>query len=86
VYFKASWANPFPAKATEDGKFNLLDGSQVTAPMMFKAETMPYLRGEGYQTLAMPFAGVAASLVIILPDSGRFEAIEKGLDFKFVKQ
>ncbi len=86
VYFKASWATPFPEKATEDARFTLLDGSQVRVPMMTKQETVPYLRGEGYQAVVLPFAGGAASFLIILPDSGRFEAIEKGLDFKFVKQ
>lgn len=86
VYFKASWATPFPEKATEDARFTLLEGSQVTVPMMTKQESVPYLRGEGYQAVALPFAGGAASFLIILPDSGHFEVIEKGLDFKFVKQ
>jgi serpin B len=80
IYFNAAWAKPFEAGLTEDGPFTLLDGSQVTVPMMRETESLGYAEGAGYQAVELPYDGHELSMVILLPEAGGFEAFEAGLD------
>jgi serpin B len=80
IYFNAAWANPFQEQATQDGPFTLLDGSQVTVPMMRQTESFGYARGEGYQAVELAYDGREMSMVILVPDRGGFEAFEDSLD------
>jgi len=80
IYFNAAWANPFEKNLTEDGSFYLLDGSQVTVPMMRQTESFGYAEGEGYQAVELPYDGWELSMVILLPQAGGFEAFEGSLD------
>jgi len=68
IYFNASWLNPFNEDDTEDGTFHLLDGSDVTVPMMRQTESFGYAKGEGYQAVELPYDGGELSMVILLPD------------------
>ncbi len=79
IYFKADWLDQFDANDTYDNEFNLLDGSQVTVPMMGQDMYIPYVSGEGYQAVELPYAGNSAAMDIIVPDAGRFEEIESAL-------
>jgi serpin B len=72
IWFKASWATPFDPGLTRDGAFRLLDGGDVTVPLMHGNLRLPYLDGDGFQAVRLPYAG-DASMLIILPDPGRFE-------------
>lgn len=82
IYFYADWLFPFPAESTVDDTFTLLDGSAVSAPMMFQSEPQPirYTAGEGYQAVEMPYEGNEVAMLIVLPDEGQFEAFEEQLD------
>jgi serpin B len=80
IYFKAAWLFPFEKSATVDGPFTLLDGSQVTVPLMHSVGTrVPYLAGEGYQAVVLPYRGYAVEMILIVPDARRYEQIEQGL-------
>lgn len=79
IYFKADWLDQFDANDTYDNEFNLLDGSQVTVPMMGQDMYIPYVSGDGYQAVELPYAGNSAAMDIIVPDAGRFEEIESAL-------
>ena len=57
IYFNAAWANPFDEEATEDGTFHLLDGSEVTVPMMSQTESFGYFEGNRYQAVELPYDG-----------------------------
>jgi serpin B len=72
IWFKASWATPFDADLTRDGPFRLLEGGDVTVPLMHGNLQLPYADGDGFQAVRLPYAG-DASMLIILPDPGRFE-------------
>jgi serpin B len=85
IYFNAAWANPFEKDATQDGPFTLLDGSQVTVPMMRQTESFGYTRGEGYQAVELPYDGREMSMVILLPDRDGFEPFEDSLDAERVQ-
>jgi serpin B len=81
IYFDASWLHPFYAELTRDGAFNLLNGEQVSVPMMSmsRAEYLLYARGRGYQVVELPYAGNRASMIIMVPDSGNFADFEATL-------
>jgi len=79
IYFNAAWAYPFDDKVTANGPFYLLDGGQVTVPMMKQTEAFGYTDGDGYQAVELLYDGDELSMVIMLPDDGQFEAFEEGL-------
>jgi serpin B len=87
IYFKASWAIPFNPDSTYDGIFYLEDGTTVTVPMMIpeagsgeNGERYAATQGPDYQAVEIPYYGDDFSMVIIVPDSGMFEAFEQDLD------
>lgn len=84
VYFQAAWLHPFAESATQDATFTRPDGGQVTAPMMTQVASLGYAQRPGVQAVELPYAGGmpsgALSMVILLPESGTFEAFVQGLD------
>jgi len=80
IYFNAAWQHPFNEDMTEDGPFYLLDGGEVTVPMMRQAESFGYAEGDGYQAIELPYGGRELSMVVLLPKAGQFEAFEDSLD------
>jgi serpin B len=79
IYFKAAWDDPFDEDMTADGPFYLLDGGQVTVPMMEQAEFFGYTESEGYRAVELLYDGRELSMVILLPASGNFTAFEEEL-------
>ena len=80
IYFNAAWAKPFEADATQDEAFQLLNGTQVTAKMMHGATQAGYAEGAGYKAVALPYDGDELSMLVIVPDAGRFQTFEQSLD------
>jgi serpin B len=77
IYFNAAWAYPFDEDMTAAGPFYFLDGGQVIVPMMKQTESFGYTAGEGYQAVELPYDGGELSMVILLPEAGKFEAFEE---------
>ena len=82
IYFKADWASEFNKDATSDGAFTLPDGSQVTVPTMFQHSQFRYAEREGVQALELPYAGGQLSMLILLPEAGRFDDVQASLDLE----
>ena len=80
IYFNAAWAFPFNASATSDGIFHLINGDEVTVPMMKQTESFGYAEGEDYQAVELPYDVNELSMVILLPESGEFSTFESSLD------
>jgi serpin B len=82
IFFKASWAEPFPEALTEDGEFHLLSGSAVSTALMHSAgtQTLLYAEQDDLQALEIPYTGEETSMLIILPGEGGFADFEAGLD------
>lgn len=80
IYFNAAWQSPFKKEATKDGTFHLLDGREVTVPMMRQTEIFRYAEGNGYQAVELPYDGRELSMVILLPKAGQFGPFEKSLE------
>jgi serpin B len=81
IYFKADWQSQFDANNTHPAPFYLLDGSDVQVDIMSESMYLPYLRGENYQAVELPYAGGSAAMDIIMPDDGQFAAFEAALDW-----
>jgi serpin B len=86
IYFNAAWLYQFNKNNTANGMFNLIDGNQVSVPMMKETESMNYARGSGYQALEIPYDGAQISMVVLLPDSGKFHDFEQGLQVQTWKE
>ena len=70
IYLKAGWADTFPEKATADEPF-YPDGPgrpSVTVRMMHGSAARPYLRGDGYQAVVLPYRGGGLAMAVVLPD------------------
>ena len=80
IYFYADWQHQFNADNTSNKPFYLFDGSQVTVPMMWQTNLFKYTDGSGYQAIELPYVGGETSMVIILPDEGKFDSFENSLD------
>ena len=80
IYFNAAWMYPFNEDITSDSVFHLLDGDEVTVPMMHQGETLGYAEGNGYQAVELPYDGEELSMVILLPNEGQFDKFETSLD------
>lgn len=83
IYFNAAWLNPFSKDMTHDGTFHLLEGGEVTVPMMKQTESFGYAEGEGYEAVELPYDGGQLSMVILLPESGQFDTFEQLLDANY---
>jgi len=86
IYFNAAWRYQFEEDDTYDDTFYLLDGSEITVPMMHQTEHLGYTEGDGYQVVELPYDTGELSMVIILPEEGNFEAFESSLDAGLVDE
>lgn len=84
IYFKANWVHQFNPDLTETAPFHLLDGSAVDVPMMHGGGRM-YGIGDGWQAAQLYYYG-GPSMLVIVPDEGRFAEIEGQLDADFLAQ
>lgn len=83
IYFNAGWESPFDAQQTKPGAFTHLDGSTAQASMMSQgALETGYASGSGWAAVELPYAGNQTSMVLLLPDAGKFASVESGLDGK----
>ncbi len=80
IYFNAAWRSPFNKTATADGEFHTLTGNAVTVPFMKQSATFGYAEGENFQAVEIPYDGNELSMVILLPESEKFNAFESTLD------
>jgi len=86
IYFNAAWADAFEAAQTQDGPFHLLDGGEVSVPLMRQTGGFGYAEGEGYQAVELPYDGRELAMVVLLPRAGEFERFESALDAGRVEQ
>lgn len=75
VYLKAPWLQPFTDGATADLPFIRLDGTTVNTPLMSAGGSFPYATGDGFQAIELPYAGDRLAMLVIVPDSGRFDEV-----------
>ena len=71
LYFEGQWQHPFPKDATQDAPFHLENGTTKTVPMMRLSERLPYLKGEGFEAVGLPYTEDAYRFYLFLPEKGR---------------
>ncbi len=86
IYFKAGWLHPFDDSATGPEPFHLLDGSTLDVPMMHHSETYGYAIREGFRAVELPYLNGDISMLILLPDEGRFQDVEQALTPEMVRE
>ena len=79
VYFNAAWASKFDPNATKEAPFTKADGSTVQVSMMNRSTSRPYVKGDGYEAVEMPYDGNELSMLVIAPTAGSFGAFESSL-------
>ena len=61
VYLKARWAFPFTATATRTPRSTRVTGAEpITVAMMHRTASLPYVRGDGYQAVLLPYEDLLA--------------------------
>ncbi len=68
LYFKGKWDSPFIANETKPDHFTALSGRQQPVHMMHQSAQFLYLRGENFQAVALPYAGLHQHMYIFLPN------------------
>jgi serpin B len=86
IYFKAVWESRFDKNSTVNSVFHLLDGKQITVPMMSQQEQFAYASGDDYKAVELFYKGHQLSMIILLPAEGQFETFEKSLDAERLSQ
>jgi len=78
IYFKATWLKPFNENLTEEGMFYGLEGEEILAQMMKTGQdaSFRYLKEDGYQVVELPYIGNQVSMLVVVPDQGKFEGYE----------
>lgn len=80
IYFMASWQFEFDPSDTADATFTALDGTESTVPMMRQNLRTNYASVPGAEAVELPYVGGDVSMVLILPEEGRFAEFERNLD------
>ncbi|XP_076777401.1 serine proteinase inhibitor 2.4-like [Arvicanthis niloticus] len=81
IYFKGKWKMPFDPRVTFESEFYLDEKRSVKVPMMkIKDLTIPYFWDEELSctVVELKYTGNASAL-FILPDQGRMQQVESGL-------
>ena len=82
IYFKADWKISFDKDLTKIKPFHALDGTKVNVKMMDMGDNdvFPYIQTNDYQMVALPYEGDDLSMVLLLPEKGKFDKVEKELN------
>jgi serpin B len=80
VYFKAQWQTVFGKYGPEDGVFTRLDGTEVDTSYLVDLEQPgPRGVGDGYVGAELPYLGDDYTMLLIVPDEGRFDDVRSRL-------
>jgi serine protease inhibitor len=67
VYFKGQWQTRFDRALTRPQPFHLAGGGQKRTPMMEQSGNYPYLGGDRFQAIGLPYGNGRVSLHLVLP-------------------
>ena len=80
VYFKARWQTIFGKYGPVSGTFTRLDGSTRPIELMEERELGARRgRGDGFAGAELPYVGQQLSMLVLVPDEGRFAEIRSEL-------
>jgi serine protease inhibitor len=82
IHFKARWRQRF--REAGERQFTLANGESIQADSMSRRGPLRYAHGNGYRAAEIAYRGGKYSMLLIVPDRGRFEQIERRIDRKFL--
>ncbi len=81
LYFEADWARPFGKYGPVDGSFTTIDGTEVDVSFMQELELADRRGvGDGFVGAEIPYAGDEYSMLVLVPDAGRYDDLIARLD------
>lgn len=79
--FNGDWAQPFGKYGPVDGTFTTVDGEAVSTSFMRELELRDRRgTGDGFVGAEIPYAAGAYSMLVLVPDEGRYEDVLARLD------
>jgi serpin B len=78
VFFHGDWKAPFKHDLTRDATFHAPAGD-VSVPTMYGVQNAAAWSGTGFAAASLAYVGDTASMIIVVPDAGTFDAFEAGL-------
>lgn len=78
LYLKAPWTRPFSKIGATT--FVTAQGIRIKTPMMQSAAAVNGVVGDGWTAVSIPYRGGGATMTVLVPDAGRFDAVLKALD------
>ena len=79
VHFNAGWRRVFDPARTAPADFHVTDAMTVRVPTMAQLARLPYAEGAGWRAVSMAYQGSDLSMLVMLPDAGRFADFERDL-------
>ena len=78
IYFKATWMEPFEKDLTEEGIFHGLNREEIPVQMMKGGPdaSLRYYHAPDFQVVELPYIGGQVSMLVLMPDEGKFVDIE----------
>jgi serpin B len=87
VYFAADWATQFGKYGIQPGTFTTLGGQRLDVEFMRELELADQRGlGDGFAAAEMPYAGNEFSMLVIVPDTGRFNEVRDSLDTEMLAE
>lgn len=87
VYFEARWQRVFGKYGPVEGEFTRLDGSTVPVSYMQELELGDRRgSGDGFVGAEIPYVGGDYSMLVLVPDEGRFQEIRDRLNHDFLAE
>ncbi|XP_064420932.1 alpha-1-antitrypsin-like [Latimeria chalumnae] len=83
IFFRGEWEKPFNPNITKENDFFLDDGNTVKVPMMVQTGFFKIHHDNDISAtiVKLPYKG-NASMMLILPDEGKMEKVEKALSLE----
>ena len=78
VFFHGDWKTPFKHDATANAPFHALSGD-VSVPTMHGEHNAALWSGAGWSAAALDYVGDTTSMILVVPDTGTFNAFEAAL-------
>ena len=81
LYFNADWERPFGKYDPVDGTFTTLDGQRVSTSFIRELELSDRRGiGDGFVAAEIPYAGGTYSMLVIVPNEGRYDDVVARLE------
>ena len=85
IYFNASWKHKFDENKTEKAPFQTPSGEVQADMMHLKSQNgLGHAEGSNYKAVELPYVGDKVSMVVVVPDDGKFQMVEQKLSGQWV--